>query len=130
MYVFSLVLPVDSGSFVEYAEQMLLTMQMKDEISPTLSTIVSQFDEDNRRLREAISSMEETEVQEDMALPDDADFGADSLEIGSNWDFNHYDDGDVGDEDASFVDPAVPSNIEVLFFDITMALWNALPLSF
>ncbi|KAK4758983.1 hypothetical protein SAY87_020284 [Trapa incisa] len=102
---------IDLSFAKEYVEQVLLNMQMKDEISPTLSTIVSQFDEDNRRSTEVISS-EETEAQEDVQLPNEGEFGAESLETESNWDFNNYDNGDVGDEDTSFLDPIAPSNIE------------------
>ncbi|XP_054812792.1 condensin complex subunit 2 isoform X1 [Prosopis cineraria] len=40
---------IDLSFAKECVEQMVLNMRMKDEISPTLRTIVNQFDEDNRR---------------------------------------------------------------------------------
>ncbi|XP_031392689.1 condensin complex subunit 2 isoform X2 [Punica granatum] len=103
---------VDLSFAKENAEQMVTNMRMKAEISPTLCTIVSQFDEDNRRPTEATSSLEETEGQEDTVLPNGGEFVADSFDNGSNWDFHQYDDADVGDGDTSFGDPAVPSHIE------------------
>ncbi|KAK4789301.1 hypothetical protein SAY86_020620 [Trapa natans] len=103
---------IDLSFAKEYAELMLLNMRMKDEISPTLGTIVSQFNKDNKRSTEAISSLEETEAQEDVQLPNEGEFGAEPLESGSNWDFNNYDNGDISDEDITFVDPIAPSNIE------------------
>ncbi|KAK1568486.1 hypothetical protein Q3G72_025079 [Acer saccharum] len=96
-------------SFVrEYVEQMVLNMQAKDEISPTLRSIVNQFDEDNTRPSNTFSSGEKlTDPVEPYS--NEVDYDVDAFEDGETYAFDHDDQPSVVEEDLTGADPTFPS---------------------
>ncbi|XP_030539605.1 condensin complex subunit 2 isoform X2 [Rhodamnia argentea] len=103
---------VDLSFAKECIEQMVLDVQMKAEITPTLRMIVDQFDEDNRRPTDFV--FQKPEEQSDATCSSSNVFdGADTFENCSTWD----QDDDNGDpsvvvEESNCVDPTVPSHTE------------------
>lgn len=104
----------------EYIEQMVLDVQMKDEITPTLRIIVDQFDEDNRRPTDLV--FQKPEEQSDATCSSSNVFdGADTFENCSTWDQDDdYGDPSVAVEDSNCVDPTVPMHTEVFIALIHM----------
>ncbi|KAK0589961.1 hypothetical protein LWI29_020677 [Acer saccharum] len=96
-------------SFVrEYVEQMVLNMQAKDEISPSLRSIVNQFDEDNTRPSNTFSSGEKlTDPVEPYS--NEVDYDVDAFEDGETYAFDHDDQPSVVEEDLTGADPTFPS---------------------
>lgn len=102
----------------EYIEQMVLDVQMKDEITPTLRIIVDQFDEDNRRPTDHV--FQKPEEQNDATCSSSNVFdAADTFENCSTWDQDDdYGDTSVVVEDSNCVDPTVPMHAEVFFLHV------------
>ncbi|WJX43909.1 hypothetical protein P8452_30953 [Trifolium repens] len=97
-------------SFVrDCVEQIVLEMRVKDEISPTLRTIVNQFDENNKRPTDfqlhGQNSVEEPGV--DFTCENGAD--REDYENGANWSDDHDDQPVIADLDSNDVDPSFPS---------------------
>lgn len=99
--------------FVDCVEEIVLEMRVKDEISPTLRTIVNQFDENNKR---------PTGFQlpgQNSAEELDADFncenGADREEYdnGATWSDDHDDQPVIADLGSNDADPSFSSYPQV-----------------
>lgn len=95
---------------IECVEQMVLNMRMKDEISPTLRTIVNQFDENNRRPSDFQFSRQKAAEEVDAAY--DFEIGTDSEEHGNcvsrNDDHDDQTVADLGSNDADLSFPSYP----------------------
>jgi condensin complex subunit 2 len=99
--------------FVDCVEEIVLEMRVKDEISPTLRTIVNQFDENNKR---------PTGFQlpgQNSAEELDADFNCENgaageeYDNGANWSDDHDDQPVIADLGSNDVDPSFPSYPQV-----------------
>jgi condensin complex subunit 2 len=99
--------------FIDCVEQIVLEMRVKDEISPTLRTIVNQFDENNKRPTDfqlhGQNSVEEPGV--DFTCENGAD--REDYENGANWSDDHDDQPVIADLDSNDVDPSFPSYPQV-----------------
>lgn len=102
-----------SCSFIEYVEQMVLNMRMKDEISPTLRNIVNRFDEDNRRPADMYSGSQESAEQVDAAHNNEVEFDGDVPENFGNWDYDHDDQTSMVEEGLNCENSTFPSYHEV-----------------
>lgn len=102
-----------SCSFIEYVEQMVLNMRMKDEISPTLRNIVNRFDEDNRRPADIYSCSQESAEQVDVAHNNEVEFDGDVPENFGNWDYEHDDHTSMVEEGLNCENSTFPSYHEV-----------------
>ncbi|KAJ7981268.1 Condensin complex subunit 2 [Quillaja saponaria] len=67
-------------------EEMVWNIRMKNEISPTLQSIVNQFDEDNRRLSSFDFSDQKSGEQFDAVCPDGIRFDGDGYGNCTAWD--------------------------------------------
>lgn len=97
----------------DYVEQMVLNMQTKNEISPSLRDIVSQFDEDNRRPSDFYSSVEKSAEEVDASYKNELDSDGDAFENCGTWSYDHDEHTSVVDEDPICADPTYPSYHEV-----------------
>ncbi|KAJ1393808.1 Condensin complex subunit 2/barren [Sesbania bispinosa] len=88
-------------------EQMVLNMRVKDEISPTLRTIVNQFDEDNRRPTDFQLQNSTEELHADFNCENGAD--REEYENCTTWNDDHDDQTVVADLDSNVADPSFPS---------------------
>ncbi|KAF8043169.1 hypothetical protein BT93_A1495 [Corymbia citriodora subsp. variegata] len=103
---------VDLSFAKEYIEQMVLDVQMKDEITPTLRIIVDQFDEDNRRPTDLVFEKPEEQIDASCSSSNVFD-AADTFENSSTQDQDDdYGDTSVAVEDLNGVDPTVPMHTE------------------
>ncbi|KAK9089733.1 hypothetical protein Scep_028815 [Stephania cephalantha] len=113
---------VDISFARECVEQMATSMTTKDEISPSLSYIINQFDEDNQRPSNISLTEQKASGQVDAAAENN---GVDSdREV-----FDHYDGWGVDHDDhSSVVDESlannefVPNHEEVFTFSILISL--------
>ncbi|CAN1843555.1 Condensin complex subunit 2, partial [Linum perenne] len=76
-----------SWLFPDCIEQMLVNMQAKDEISPTLNEIISRFDEHNKRPLDTFSSHQNTGSQEELhnSYDNEPEFVDDAFENQETW---------------------------------------------
>lgn len=98
---------IDISFAREHAQQMMLNMRLKDEISPTLRNIVNQFDEDNRRPTGTYSSGQKLAEQADASDSKEAELDVEAFENQGAWAFDQDDntsvvDGDLNDTDHIF----------------------------
>ncbi|CAN0914431.1 Condensin complex subunit 2 [Linum grandiflorum] len=102
---------VDLSFAKDCIEQMVLNMQAKDEISPTLSEIISRFDETNKRPLDTFSSHQNTSNQEEVddGYNNEAEFADDAFDNQENWTVDHDDCQSVIDEDMDNAEASIPS---------------------
>lgn len=98
------------GLFTEFVEQMALNMRTKEEISPTLRTIVNRFDEENRRPSDFHSSGQNSE--EDAAF-NEAEFDGGPIEDCVSWSYDHDEETIMVDEGPYCADSSFPDYHEV-----------------
>ncbi|XP_020234206.1 condensin complex subunit 2 isoform X2 [Cajanus cajan] len=98
-------------SFVrDCIEQMVLDLRVKDEISPTLRTIVNQFDENNRRPIDFQLHSQDAAEDHDAAFNDVNGFDHDDHDENCTaWGDDHDDQTDVPDLGCNDADPSFPS---------------------
>ncbi|XP_024033064.1 condensin complex subunit 2 isoform X2 [Morus notabilis] len=96
---------IDLSFAKEYIEQMVLNMRVKEEISPTLRSIVNRFDEDNRRPSNFNSSGQT--LTED-AVYNEAEFNDDAIEDCVTWSNDHDHEEAMVDEGPSYADSTFP----------------------
>lgn len=89
---------------------MVLNMRVKEEISPTLGTIVNRFDEDNRRPSDFHHSSQKS--AEDTVY-NEAEFNDDAIEDCVTWSNDHYDEDTMVDEGPGCADSTFPDYHEV-----------------
>jgi condensin complex subunit 2 len=102
--------------FIDCVEQMVLDMDIKDAISPTLRVIVNQFDENNRRLSDFQFHGQKSAEEFDAAI--DCEVGAESDEDQENfpsWPYEHDDQTFVAELGSNDVDPNFSSYPQVLY---------------
>lgn len=104
----------DSLFFIDCVEQMVLNMRVKDEISPTLRTIVNQFDENNRRPTDF--QLHGQNSAEELGVDFNCENGADREEYENctTWSDDHDDQTVVADLGFNDADPTFPSYPQVL----------------
>ncbi|KAJ4848570.1 hypothetical protein Tsubulata_040953 [Turnera subulata] len=92
-------------------QEMVLKMRTKDEISPTLSSIISLFDEDNKRPLDTVSSHQKSyeHFDEEDIPTNEVEFDGDTYENCGNWTGDHDDQRSVIDEDPNDADATFPS---------------------
>ncbi|KAK7342080.1 hypothetical protein VNO80_25023 [Phaseolus coccineus] len=100
---------IDLSFVKDCMEQMVLDMRVKDEISPTLRTIVSLFDESNRRPTDVqLHDKNSAEDLDTSSFNNESGFDREEYENSTTWSDDHDDQtvlADVGyndDEDPSF----------------------------
>ncbi|XP_057455862.1 condensin complex subunit 2 [Lotus japonicus] len=100
---------IDLSFLRDCIEQMLLDIHVKDEISPTLSIIVNQFDEKNRRPTDfqlhGQNSAEEFDA--DVNCENGAD--REEYENCTTWNDDHDDHVDMADLGSNDADPSFPN---------------------
>lgn len=95
---------------------MVLNMRVKEEISPTLRSIVNRFDEDNRRPSDFNSSGQT--LTED-AVYNEVEFNDDAIEDCVTWSNDHDHEEAMVDEGPSYADSTFPDYNEVSVTDYT-----------
>lgn len=99
-------------------------MQAKDEISPTLRTIVNQYDEDNRRSSDTFSSIQKLVDQVEAVHNNEAESDGVAFDDCGTNDFYHADQSSVVDENLGGSDPTFTSYLEVFVSDCVHNLKN------
>ncbi|XP_004506251.1 condensin complex subunit 2 [Cicer arietinum] len=103
---------IDLSFARDCVEQMVLEMRVKDEISPTLRTIVNQFDENNKRPTNFQLHSQNSNSVEELDVDFNCENGAerDEYENCATWNDDDHDDqtvdADLGSND---IDPSFPS---------------------
>ncbi|KAL5865238.1 hypothetical protein ACOSQ3_002752 [Xanthoceras sorbifolium] len=100
---------IDLSFTREYIEQMVLNMQVMNEISPTLRSIVNQFDEDNTRPSYTFSSGHKFPDPVEPVYDNEVEFDGDAFEDGETYAFDHDNQPSIVDEGPSGADPTFPS---------------------
>ncbi|XP_021659208.2 condensin complex subunit 2 isoform X2 [Hevea brasiliensis] len=103
---------IDLSFARDFIEQMVLNMQRKDEISPTLQSIVSQFDEDNKRPLDTFPSLHKSCQQvdkDDETHNEEVDFDGNAFGCCDKWTFEHDEQASVVDDDPIGADTSLPS---------------------
>ncbi|KAG8656133.1 condensin complex subunit 2 isoform X2 [Manihot esculenta] len=103
---------IDISFARDFIEQMVLNMQRKDEISPTLRSIVNQFDEDNKRPLDTFPSLHKSgqQVEKDEETHnEEVDFDDNAFGGCDNWAFEHNEQNSVVDDDHVGADASLPS---------------------
>ncbi|KAK7324814.1 hypothetical protein VNO77_28672 [Canavalia gladiata] len=100
---------IDLSFARDYVEQMILNMHMKDGISPTLSVIVKQFDENNKRPSDFQFSSQTSAHEFD--APVDCEIATESEERGNclSWSDDHDSQTFVAELGSNDADPRFPS---------------------
>ena len=103
--------------FVDCVEEIVLEMRVKDEISPTLRTIVNQFDENNKR--PTGFQLPGQNSAEELDTDFNCENGADREEYdnGATWSDDHDDqpvNADLGSNDVDQSFPSYPQVCHVL----------------
>jgi len=102
---------------VDCVEQMVLDMRVKDEISPTLRTIVNLFDESNRRPTDVqLHDKNSAEDLDASSFNNESGFDREEYENSTTWSDDHDDQtvvADVGYNDDA--DPSFPNYPQVFF---------------
>ncbi|GMH07163.1 hypothetical protein Nepgr_009003 [Nepenthes gracilis] len=109
----------------EYIEKMVLNMQRKNEISPTLKNIVDQIDDDNwipelnqyhnsnEKQPQASSACQGSSVEQaEAACHDDSEQNGGTYDNCGTWNFEHDDQTSIVDEDPTDVDRVLSENNE------------------
>ena len=104
-------------SFAGNIEQMMRYMPVKNDISPTLRDILSQFDEDNRRPSDFFPAAQQAMVQEDIDDYHHSEVEGNAFDDCGSWSYDHnehasFDHDDPGDSFTS-TDGNFPSFTEV-----------------
>ncbi|TYH10944.1 hypothetical protein ES288_A07G218800v1 [Gossypium darwinii] len=95
---------IDLSFAGEYLERMVLNMQTKDEISPTLHNIVNQFYEENRMPLENFScNQRSTELAD--TINNESEFDGVAFESFDNDGFDHDDQPNIVDEEFNREEP-------------------------
>ncbi|XP_027348230.1 condensin complex subunit 2 [Abrus precatorius] len=100
---------VDLSFARDCIEQMVLDLRVKDEISPTLRTIVNQFDESNRRPTDFQLHDQNSAADLDPAFNGEKGFDKEEYENCTSWSDDHDDQTVVADLDCNDEDPSFPS---------------------
>ncbi|KDP30777.1 hypothetical protein JCGZ_13720 [Jatropha curcas] len=103
---------IDLSFAKDFVEQMVLNMEKKDEISPTLGSIVNQFDEDNRRKLGIFPLLQKSCHQvddNDETCNGDVHFDDNAFGDGGTWTFEHDEQRSVVDEDPNGADTSLPT---------------------
>ncbi|CAL1393708.1 unnamed protein product [Linum trigynum] len=104
---------IDLSFAKDCIDQMLLHMQKTNEISPTLSEIISRFDEHNKRPVDTFSSHlrpgSQMDVDDDFSQETEAEPGGDAFENQETWTYDHDDHQSVVDDDMDNPDASIPS---------------------
>ncbi|WCJ37529.1 Condensin complex subunit 2 [Euphorbia peplus] len=113
---------IDLSFAREYVEEMVLKMREKNEISPTLQSIVNQFDEDNKRPVDTFSSLQKTcqhAENENETYDEHVDFNGNAFENFDSWANEHDEQRSVVDDGPNDADTFLPSfdENEVFSFD-------------
>ncbi|OMO89253.1 Condensin complex subunit 2/barren [Corchorus capsularis] len=95
---------IDLSFAGECVEHMVLKMQAKDEISPTLNYIVNQFDEDNKRAMENFSCSQRSTDQAD-TMNNENEFDSVAFESFETDAFDHDDQPSLVNEDFNGAEP-------------------------
>ncbi|KAM7270086.1 hypothetical protein ACFE04_029300 [Oxalis oulophora] len=98
---------IDLSFAREYFDQMELSMQMKNEISPTLVYIVNQFDENNRRPSGTFSNGQQSEDHVDNIYDNEVD--GDTFGNCGNDDFDNDDEPSFVEDDFHGAQQTSPS---------------------
>lgn len=101
---------------------MVLNMRMKDDISPTLMTIIEHFDEDNSRPSNSFSCVEQSEGG---AVYNDVDFDGEDIENCGNWNNDQDHVSTLVDESLGCADSASPNYNEVFLLPFEFVLLHA-----
>ncbi|XP_021893750.1 condensin complex subunit 2 [Carica papaya] len=99
---------IDLSFSKEYVDQMVLNVQMKEEISPSLRNIVNQFDEDNRRLSDIFSLVQKSVDNIDGAYDNENDYDDGASENCGTYAFDHDDQPNIIEENHT-VEPTFAS---------------------
>ncbi|CAN1161306.1 Condensin complex subunit 2 [Linum perenne] len=112
---------IDLSFAQDCIEQLLLDIQTKDEISPTLSEIICRFDEQNRRPVDTFSSNlrtgDQEEIDDRFSHEDEVDFGGGAFENQESCTYDRDDDYSVVDDGMDNGDTTVPSYHQENEFD-------------
>ncbi|GMY31162.1 condensin complex subunit 2-like [Fagus crenata] len=103
---------VDLSFAQESIEQMVMNMRAKNEISPTLKEIISQFDNDNRRPSQTFNVSQQSDVTTDAYDDNEVDFDSNLFENHDAWADNHEDETSSVNQSSSFGDPSFQSHEE------------------
>ncbi|XP_044503217.1 condensin complex subunit 2-like isoform X2 [Mangifera indica] len=97
---------IDLSFIREYVEQMVLNIQVKNEISPTLKIIINEFDEDNRRPVDAFGSSQKVIDEVEALKNNEVEFDGNAYEDYGTSAFDHDDQisGFVHEDHSSIVD--------------------------
>lgn len=106
----------DLLSSVDCIDQMVLDMRVKDEISPSLRTIVNQFDESNRRPTDIQLQGPSSAEDLDNADNNENGFDREEYENCTAWSDDHDDQTVVADLDYNDADPSFSSYPQVFLF--------------
>uniref|UniRef100_A0A2N9IKJ2 Condensin complex subunit 2 n=1 Tax=Fagus sylvatica TaxID=28930 RepID=A0A2N9IKJ2_FAGSY len=103
---------VDLSFAQESIEQMVMNMRAKNEISPTLKEIISQFDNDNQRPSQTFNVSQQSDVTTDAYDDNEVDFDSNLFENHDAWADNHEDETSSVNQSSSFRDPSFQSHEE------------------
>lgn len=116
---------VDNGDLIfsiDCVEQMVVNMRMKDEISPTLRTIVNQFDENNQRPT-GFEFHHQNSVEElDVAFGCEIEADREEYENCTTWSDDHDNQTFIADLGPNDADPSFRSYPQVICFKHTNIL--------
>ena len=93
-------------------------MREKNEISPTLTHIVNQFNEDNRRPLDTFTSHHQSGDQidkDDTAHNVEPEIDVNAFETSGTWNFDQDDHGSFAEDDSNGMDTSFPSYHEVYY---------------
>ncbi|KAI4334142.1 hypothetical protein L6164_018869 [Bauhinia variegata] len=99
---------IDLSFAGECVEQLLLDMRTREEISPTLRTIVNQFDENNRRPSDFQVSTHDSVEESDAAYQCEIGIDGEECMNGMAWSDNHDDQTDFADLGSNYADSSFP----------------------
>lgn len=101
---------------IDCIEQIMLDMRVKDEISPTLRTIVNLFDESNKRPTDVQLHGQNSAEDLDSAFDNENSFDHDDHDDNCmGWGDDHDDQTVVADLGCDDADPSFPCYPQVLF---------------
>ncbi|KAL5715371.1 hypothetical protein ACHQM5_017200 [Ranunculus cassubicifolius] len=96
---------IDVSFAKECIEQMLINISAKDDISPSLQSIVDRFDEDNQRPSNTYSVGPEERAEDDDANHDISELDGGTFEHGGDWGYDQDDISSVVDENINHTEP-------------------------
>jgi condensin complex subunit 2 len=89
---------------------MVMNMRAKNEISPTLKEIISQFDNDNQRPSQTFNVSQQSDVTTDAYDDNEVDFDSNLFENHDAWADNQEDETSSVNQSSSFGDPSFQSH--------------------